>query len=77
MSRDKIDDIDKLDNIIEDCRNAKGRFLEKYGWKHRCDFPDAVWRWCKVVAGREICLNLEDAVWFEKHDTYLEEPEDE
>ena len=42
MSRDKIDDIDKLDSIIEDCRNAKGRFLEKYGWKHRCDFPDAV-----------------------------------
>lgn len=43
----------------------KEKILKQYGWKQRCDFPDAIWRWCKEVKGGQITLPMEQALKIE------------
>ena len=43
-------------------KQRKRAWLEKYGWKQRCDFVDSCWRWCKVINDEMMMCDESEAI---------------
>lgn len=48
-----------MENELKDRRR---KWLTKYGWTERCDFPDACWRWCKMIKGEMMMCDEREAI---------------
>lgn len=42
------------------------KWLEKYGWEERCNFPDSCWRWCKKIKGQMMTCRKAEAIKIER-----------
>lgn len=57
----------KINNAELDLRGAKEIYLRQFGWEYSCSFPDACWRWVKVVRGETIAVSISCALSIEKN----------
>jgi len=48
-----------------DLKEKRTKWLTKYGWKERCDFPDSCWRWCKEIEGKLMMCTESKAIKIE------------
>jgi hypothetical protein len=43
-------------------------FLRRQGWEQSCDFPGAIWLWCKrLPSGRLVCVDQSTALIIEEN----------
>ena len=59
---EKALDYEPIRYLELDIVTKKKSWLEKNGWKERCDFIDGCWRWCKVVDGIMMMCDLAEAL---------------
>ena len=64
--------IDEIGEVGQRLHYLQERFIQKRGWKAKCDFPDACWRWEKEMNGRVFVMSFTEAYSLE---AYLEEME--
>jgi len=72
MSSKIMDGMSKKDDSYEpirlmeiDLAQARRNWLEKYGWKQRCNFVDSCWRWCKKIEGEMMMCTEAQAIKIE------------
>jgi hypothetical protein len=66
----------KLSDIRQatiDLEYMQERFLRRRGWESSCDFPGAIWLWCKKIRGRQIATDMSHAFSMESYEVEFQE----
>lgn len=70
---------DEIDDARCNIDTRVANWLRRQGWDYRCDFPGAVWLWCKEFNGRIVAVGPDQARYMERRvlDLSLTEAEEE
>lgn len=45
---------------------ARGKYLRAHGWEYSSSHPDCVWRWSKIINGKNYSLSAKEAIHMEE-----------
>lgn len=52
--------------LMLELESKTAKWLRKYGWEERCNFPDSCGRWCKEIEGQIMMCRKSEAIKIER-----------